>query len=75
MTQESKQNVVPNIDATIDAKRIFTPKLWLKRFRQYTKRKYKRDIAELIRGVEITQNSWTDKEAELQKDLIWGIGT
>ena len=73
MTQESKQNVVPNIDATIDAKRIFT--LWLKRFRQYTKRKYKRDIAELIRGVEITQNSWTDKEAELQKDLIWGIGT
>ena len=31
------------------------------------------DITELIRGVEITQTDWSGKEAEIQKDFIWGI--
>ena len=50
MTQEATQLEVPNFEALTDGKKIFTPKQWLERFRQYTKRKYKMDIAELIRG-------------------------
>ena len=54
MAEENKIEV-PNFEATSDGKRIFTPKQWLERFRQYTKRKHKMDITELIRGAEITQ--------------------
>ena len=50
MTQEAAQIEEQNFEATTDWKKIFTPKQWLERFRQYTKRKYKMDIAELIRG-------------------------
>ena len=32
------------------------------------------DITELIRRAEITQTSWSGKEAEIQEDFIWGIG-
>ena len=54
-TQEATQLEVPNFKATTDGKKIFTPKQWLQQFRQYTKRKYEMDIAELIRGEEMTQ--------------------
>ena len=74
MTQEATQIEVPNFEATTDGKKIFTPKQWLERFRQYTKRKYKMDIAELIRGEEMTQNEWATKENQIQDDFIWGIG-
>ena len=71
MTQEKNRVEVPNLEATSDGKKIFTPKQWLERFRQYTKRKYKIDIAELIQGAEKTQNGWTDKEIEtLKKDFL-----
>ena len=53
MTEESKIEV-PNFEATSDGKKIFTPKQWLERFRQYAKRKHKMDITELIRGAEMT---------------------
>ena len=56
MTQEATQIEVPNFEATTDGKKIFKPKQWLERFRQYTERKHKRDIAELIRGEELTTN-------------------
>ena len=74
MTQEATQIEVPNFEATTDGKKIFTPKQWLARFRQYTKRKYKMDIAELIRGEEKTQNEWATKENQIQDDFVWGIG-
>ena len=74
MTEESKIEV-PNFEATSDGKKIFTPKQWLGRFRQYAKRKHKMDITELIRGAEMTQTGWAGKEAEIQEDFIWGIGT
>ena len=45
MAEENKIEV-PNFEATSDGKRIFTPKQWLERFRQYTKRKHKMDITE-----------------------------
>ena len=74
MKQEATQLEVPNFEATTDGKKIFTPKQWLERFRQYTKRKYKMDIAELIRGEEITQADWATKENQIQDDFVWGIG-
>ena len=73
MTEESKIEV-PNFEATSYGKKIFTPKQWLERFRQYAKRKHKMDITELIRGAEMTQTGWTGKEAEVQEAFIWGIG-
>ena len=73
MTEESKIEL-PNFEATSDGKRIFTQKQWLERFRQYTKTQHKMDIAELIRGAEITQTGWSGKKAEIQEDFIWGIG-
>ena len=75
MTTKPKQIEVPNFEATSDGKRIFTPKQWIEIFRQYTKRKYKNDITELIRGPEMTQNSYTENETQIQEDFIlWGIG-
>ena len=56
MAEENKIEVL-NFEATSDKKRIVTPKQWLERFRQYTKRKHKKDITELIRGAELTQTS------------------
>ena len=40
MAQEATQLEVPNFEATTDGKKIFTPKQWLERFRQYMKGKY-----------------------------------
>ena len=74
MTTETKQIEVPNFEATSDGKRILTPKQGLERFRQYTKRKHKIDITELIRGFEMTQNGWTEKGTEVQEDFTWGKG-
>ena len=69
MAQETNQVEVTNLEARSDGKRIFTPKQWLERFRQYTKRKYKIDIGELIRGAEMTQSGWTDKDSGIQEDF------
>ena len=30
-------------------------------------------LVDLIKGVEVAQNGWTDQEAEIQEDAIWGI--
>ena len=73
MTQEATQLEVPNFEATIDGKKTFTSKQWLERFRQYTKRKYKIDISELIRGEEMTHTDWA-KKSQIQDDFLWGIG-
>ena len=72
MAEDSKIEV-PNFEATSDGRRIFTPKQWLERFRQYTKRKHKMGISELIRGAEMTQTGWSGKETDIQEDFIWGI--
>ena len=67
MTQEATQIEVPNFEATTDGKKIFTPKQWLERFRQYTKRKYKMDIAELIRGEDMKQADWAIKKPSTKR--------
>ena len=71
MTQEATQIEVPNFEATTDGKKIFTPKQWLERFRQYTKRKYKMDIAELIRE-DMTQTDWATKRTKY-KTISYGV--
>ena len=67
MTQEANQMEVPNLAATSDGKRIFTPEQWLERFRQYTKMKYRIDLTEIIRGAEMTHNGWTDEKVKYKK--------
>ena len=32
------------------------------------------DIAELIRGKEMTQTDWATKKSQIQDDFVWGIG-
>ena len=66
MGEENKLEVL-NFEAKSDGERIFTPKQWLKRFRQYTKRKHKMDITELIRGAEITRTGWSGKKPKSKK--------
>ena len=41
---------------------------------EYSHRNYEIDISELIRGVEMTHNCWTEKETEVKEDFIWGRG-
>ena len=70
MTQEASQIEVSNLEDISDGKRIFTTKQWLERFRQYTKSKYKIDIAEVIRGTDVTQNGWTEKKRNTRRFLM-----
>ena len=65
---------VPNLEAkATDGNPVFTPKLWLERFRQFSKREHKINIALLIKEEEITPNCWTGKEQAIQ-DFTWGVG-
>ena len=70
MTQEATQLEVPNLEATTDGKKIFTPKRCLERFPKNTKRKYKMDIAELIEGEEMTRTDWATKESQIQDNFL-----
>ena len=57
----TKKNTVPNIEAKAsDGKAILTPRQWLERFRQSTKREHKIDIAPLLRGEDIAE--WSGKQ-------------
>ena len=71
----AERNIVPNLEAkATDGNPVFTPKQWLERFGQFSKREHKIDIAPLIKGEEITQNGWNGKEQAIQEDFIWGAG-
>ena len=71
----AEQNIVPNLEAkATDGNPVFTPKQWLERFTQFSKREHKIDIALLIKGEEITQNGWTAKKQAIQEDFIWEVG-
>ena len=72
LTQEATQIEVPNLEATTDGKKLFTPKQWLERFRQYTKEN-KIDTTELFRKTELTQTGWIKTENQIQKDVLWVI--
>ena len=67
--------VVPNLEAkAADGNPVFTPKQWLERFRQFTKREHKIDITPLIKGEDVTETGWTGKEKAIQEDFNWGVG-
>ena len=72
----AEKNTVPNLEAKAsDRNPIFTPRQWLERFRQFTKREHKIDITLLVKGEDITEAGWTaEKEAKIQEDFIWGVG-
>ena len=72
----AERNIVPNLEArATDENPVFTPKQWLERFRQFSKREHKIhiDIAPLIKGDEITQNSWPANEQAIQEEFIGGV--
>ena len=71
-----EKNTVPNLEAKAsDGNPIFTPRQWLERFRQFTKREHKIDITPLIKEEDITEAGWTaKKDAKIQEDFIWGVG-
>ena len=49
----AEKNIVPNLEAKAsDGNPIFTPRQWLERFRQFTKREHKIDITPLMKGEE-----------------------
>ena len=71
----TEKNTVPNLEARAsDGNAKFTPRQWLERFRQFTKREHKIDIAPQMKGEDITVNEWTGIEQPFQEDFIWGVG-
>ena len=70
------KNTVPNLEAKAsDGNPIFTPRQWLERFGQFTKREHKIDITPLVKGEDITEAGWTaEKETKIQEDFFWGVG-
>ena len=70
------KNIVPNLEAKAsDGNPIFTPRQWLERVRQFTTREHKIDITLLVKGEDITETGWTEKEATIQEDFFWGVGS
>ena len=72
----AEKNTVPNLEAKAsDGNPIFTPRQWLERFRQFTKREHKIDITKLVKGEDTTETGWAaEKKAQIQEDFIWGVG-
>ena len=69
------KNTVPNLEAKASERNpTFTPRQWLERFRQVTKREHKIDITPLLKGEDITDTDWPGKETAVQEDIIWGLG-
>ena len=67
----AEKNIVPNLEAkATDGNPIFTPRQWLDRFRQFTKREHKIDNTPLAKGEDITETGWTEKEATTLEDFI-----
>ena len=60
----TEKNIVPNLEAKAsDGNPIFSPRKWLERFKQFTKREHKIDITPLLKGENITDTEWdTDRE-------------
>ena len=71
----AEKNIVPNLETkATDGNPVFTPRQWLKRFKQFTKREHKTDITPLLRGEEITHSGWAGEEQAKQEDFVWGVG-
>ena len=53
-----------------DGNAVFTPRQWLERFRQFTKREHRIDISQLLKGEDVTESGWTGKEQLIQEEKI-----
>ena len=61
----AEKNIVPNLEAKAsDGNAVFTPRQWLERFRQFTKREHKIDIPPL------QDSGWSGKEKLIQEEKI-----
>ena len=71
----AEKNIVPNLETkATDGNPVFTPRQWLERFKQITKREHKRDITPLLKGEDITDSGWGAEEQAKQEDFSWGVG-
>ena len=69
----AEKNTVPNLEAKAsDGSPIFTPRQWLERFRQFTKREHKIDITPLVKGEDITEAGWTAEKKQKSKKILSG---
>ena len=58
-----------------DGKKIYKPKQWIERFRQYIKRTEKIDITELINEQPVTITDWqTNYEEKVREEFLWALG-
>ena len=70
-----RKEIVPNLETkATDGNPVITPRQWLERFKQFTKREHKIDITPLLKKEEITDSAWGAKEQAIQEDLILGVG-
>ena len=59
----TEKNIVPNLETeATDGNAVFTPRQWLERFKQFTKREHKIDITHLLKGEDITDSGWGAKD-------------
>ena len=71
MTTENLE--VPNLEARQqDGKPTYTPKQWVERFKQFTKRKHKVDITPLLKGEAMTDSTWAGIEKKCTRRLHFG---
>ena len=67
---------IPYFEATgTDGKKIYKPKQWIERFRQYIKRTEKIDINELINEQPVTITDWEiNHEEKVKEEFLWALG-
>ena len=71
----AEKNIVPNLETkATDGNPVFTPRQWLERFEQFTKRELNINITPLLKGEEITDSGWARKEQAIREEFIWGVG-
>ena len=69
----AEKNTVPNLEAKAsDGNPIFTPRQWLERFRQFTKREHKIDITPLVKGKILQKPVGPPKKKQKSKKILSG---
>ena len=70
----AEKNIVLNLETkATDGNPVFTPRQWLERFKQFTKREHEIDFTPLLKSEVITDSGWGAKEQAIQEDFIWGV--
>ena len=66
--------MVRNLETkSTDGNPVFTPRQWVEKFKQFTKREHKIDITPLLKGEDITDSGWAGKEQAIQEDFVCGV--